>query len=266
MIKEFAFIGSILSMYSATPVNNKNFQHTEEIAPNTEVTYKYESNEVTSQNDIILGNLYEFNITNDIISTFVNSYSGVEECYFIFNFVNITSIDFNNLSTNVFIDELLYGVDNLELVGALYCNGDLDGYFWSPVNFFNDYFVSTYLGSLDYSSFTLTGYGFFSEISNITFKDVSFISYTDYNEIVSVEYIPPQTFIGVINEFCETYLFSEIPYINQIQFTVGGQQISMMTYCVIFVGLATAIGLLILLFVFLKWLFYLFGGCFHIRK
>ena len=88
------------------------------------------------------------------------------------------------------------------------------------------------------------------------------ISQTDFNIIESVTYHEPQTVVGVINEFCENYLFSEIPFVNIMTFEIGGQSINLMTWLIMLVGIALSIGLLILLFVVFKWLFLLFAGIF----
>lgn len=259
MLKELLAVGSVVASGGLLPT--RNYQHTEIIDNNVEVTYKYETNEVNSVDDIVLGNLYYFDFENDFIDGYL-----LDTSEFYFNFIYLESYDFHNLDSyfiDEYIDQSIIFDDNT-LFGFGITQWNM--YLLLPINNNNDSIFSILYEDVGSTAFSIKGYGYFTYIDLSSSDDaVPFISATDYNVIESVQKVQSTTLVGVINDFCEDYLFTEIPYVNDITFTVGGQQITLMTYLVIFVGIVLGIGILILLFYLFKWLFFLFAGCFKPR-
>lgn len=241
-------------------IHQRNYQHSEYLNSYTEVVYKYETNEVNDYDDFVVGHTYQFvpsveaNEFGDFLSLGFDISNIIilnddEVSSLNFDYYSFSNIDFlsctisNEASTIVTID-----FDGIDDVG-----GSSNIYFNRYQHDFNFVILLTCSYKSE-SSGELSGLNLITDLSN------------DYNEIETVIYHQPQTIVGVINEFCETYLFSEIPYINTMTFEVGGQSINLMTYLIIIVGIVLAIGLLIFFFWFLKFIFGLFAGVFRMRR
>lgn len=269
MIKELFAICSAVSVVGSGPA--RNYQHTDNVG-NTQVTYRYESNEVNDVDDIVLNNIYSIDTLDLIDIAYSMQSSDYNDIHFkiVFyggiNFVNgigDTSLDeyalgtyYDSSSSNVF--DIYYDfsngyavfyLTNLTLYASLYFDNIDDFEFYDVIFYFDN------SDSLDcYKQYLLSQQ-----------DDVILPSYTDFNVIESVNYTQKRTFIGVINEFCEEYLFSEIPNVNSMTFEIGGETISLMTYLVLITGIIVAFGLLILLFFVFKWLFGMFAGIFKVK-
>jgi len=260
MLKSLIAVSCLVSTIGGlTP--SRQYSHTENVG-NTEVTYKYESNEVNSVADLIEGNIYEVNIDNltiDDICSYNEGFTLQLLC------LELYSYDFYDYT--ILTDEVLQSSEETSNLCMAFVINGIYGYLNFPSSDNNDYFINIALEE-DLTSFNFSIHGIFilRELTNNVLYNYSIFSYTDYNEIESVTYTPPTTIIGTINEFCRDYLFKDIPMVNEITFTVGGQEITLMTYLVIIFGLITAVGLFVLLVYVFKWLFKTFANCFRPYK
>lgn len=237
MIKEILALTSCVASIGAGSITpSRNYQHTEDVG-NTEVTYKYETNEVNTVDDLVVGNLYKIDLSNLPSSVSYN----ITECY-----------DFyGHRYNNDFNCNFLYNTDDYSVLTI------------SAGQFYLDIFIN----NSKVNSYGLGNYvSYFQYKGNFNSIFIDYVSISDFNVIESVDYTPPTTIIGVINDFTTQYLFKDIPYVNDMVFTIGGQQITLMTWLVMVFGLITAVGLFILLFIVFRWLFRMFAGCFKPYK
>ena len=162
IIYGFLLFMPLLSIACAILVNTFNMSSKEE----TEINYKYQSNEVNSNEDLKEGNIYSFNYAH----------------------LDYQSILYeNNLST---IKPLTNFRVRTPIGDECYFEDDIATLPYVSISFFEEYLYINYdeLGS-NYSS--LTYYTILDNFIGILIKDnglnYNHISYTEYNEIESVE-------------------------------------------------------------------------------
>lgn len=225
-------------------IYQRNYQHSEYLNSYTEVVYKYETNEVESVDDLVIGNIYHFE--GEVING---------------NYPNV-SFDCGYLNGQIILEDYVLD-DNYFGPGSI-DSPSMSVYFDDETfNIAFDVGVDWYLIMYDYSVDLDIDFVFYGGYSLNPL--IQYISSTDYNEIESVIYHQPQTIIGYFNEFLEENLFSEIPFVREMTFNIGGQNINLLTYLIIAFGLIVSVGILIGLFLLLRWLFKIFANCFIMR-
>lgn len=157
-----------------------------EHATNTETTtinYKYQSNEVNTQDDIVLGNIYHWNINDASFDELINFH---HDGTINIQLINIISYDFHNCFVNDEGINAVSSIDNGNLAVYLYTDSSLEGflYFYLTDNADNDAFVEF---GLDFSNtFYLNCDFVITSINDLSFYSEYLPQYTDYNVIESV--------------------------------------------------------------------------------
>lgn len=216
-------------------IKQRNYQHNVNVN-GVLVNYKYETNEVNSINDLVVGNIYHLETSSSETTwlnicnvDFIHGYRDTLE-----EFRLDVSTTQNATLTNVDDDELRINYSN--------SSGTYNIYFSK-----NSYGIDfVYKGSFDLSF-------------------IGYVSSTEFNIIESVTYQQPQTIIGYINDFLESNLLGEIPFIRDINFEIGGQNINLLTWAIMFIGFII-VGLLIFAFIkLIIWLVKIFSNSFLLR-
>ena len=228
-----------------------------------QVTYKYETNEINSYEDFVLGNAYHIEI-NDTTADSVFNY----DVGFSFNFFNVERLDISNYYLNSFefdIDTFdLYDVEyylTLEKTTQSYeftfytlkCeNGDVFLYDQDTID-------------LSDNDFTLIGDFVLNSMTSNEFLQAydEYISKCENIPIVSVESISHDTTIlGYIYDFVYTKIFN-MPNIDNYSWTIGGQTTTMRTWLSVSFCIVVGSLLLFMLIWFVRYLFRLFSGLLH---
>lgn len=215
------------------------------LAGNAVVSYKFETNEVTTYDDLVIGNIYHYSDSNW-------SSSLVVSCSSIYN-LEITTTD-NEYYSIISCENLNYLNYQANYVIGLYVSNNTNHNVFS-INHSN---VGDFLDiSFDFVCN--------EETKHMNNYYLSHISSTEFNIIESVTYTQPTTIIGYINEFLENNLLGEIPFIRDINFEIGGQNINLLTWVIMAIGLVI-VGLLIFAFIkLIIWLVKLFSNSFLLR-
>ena len=242
MFKSLFLLGSSLSVFT-TPIQTKVVEEN-----GIKITYKYETNEVNSVDDLIVGNVYTLNCENlsasdmyitDLyilpINRFSYRFTGIDEAYsdiytgeYPVEFFHITESGSCELQFNVTVDGDFYLVlDNVSFIS------DIDFVF------------------LEYNE----QYGV-----SIDSRLLDFISRCENVPIESVERVYPQNIFGNVSEFIDEYLLSGIPLIDSVNNNINGVNVTLRAWLNTTICISLAVILLILLLLFIRWLFKLFAG------
>lgn len=218
-------------------INQRNFRYSDWLNSYTEVTYKYETNEVNSIDDLVVGNIYHFNSTVDLSSSIIK-----------ITYASAIYSDIDNFKINL-------GVDSYGSLLRVYSTQRSDFPFTA-----NAYLDNTYNSTYFFNN------GFeFVYLSDFNHDLIQYVSSSNFNIIESVTYHQPSTIIGYLNEFLETNLLNEIPYIRDINFNIGGQNINLMTWVIMAFGFILVGMLFYFLVRLIIWLFKLFSNSFLLR-
>lgn len=263
MIKELILSTCALSSFS-TPVLSSTYSSLEPEQQQTgyvveedgmRITYAYETNEVNSSSDLVVGRAYHFDFNNDIDTIFDN-----EQSYFQFLFFNVNAYDFNDFTVDEFL--LSSYVDNGLLSVLLDFGGhDVSISIYLTYNVSNDY-VLTYLGD-GQTFFKLEGDCIYLGGISQDILNYSVFSKCENIPILSVERIYPTSVMGYVSEFIDDYLLNGIPLIDSVTHQINGTNLTLRSWlntsiCIVIVCL-----FITLLIIFVRWIFRLFAGLFR---
>lgn len=226
-------------------LKQRNYQHDVMINDYTQVTYKYETNDVNTIDDIVYGNIYHLSlpVTYAELSTYLTSIGNYTP---LFSFSLIRGLNLINNANNYDVFSSGNDVDmyvrHATDDNVQFCFVGNNGIANTSVNI--DLSVGLELDVV------FNGYYF-----NFTNNVVDLITSSDYNVIESVTYIQPTTIIGYINEFLEYNLYSEIPYVRDISFNIGGEDINLLTWLIMLTGIIACGGFLFFMIKLFIWLF-----------
>lgn len=243
-------------------IKQRNYQHSDWLSSYTEVVYKYDTNEVNTIDDYVVGNSYllEFSCyfdttgsDNSIVLLYDNrGQFTLDEIYFENNSLyyylkSDLPFDFCRVFTNS--TSLITRMDGYQVNDSLFTiNGQSNGTF-------TFHFVITFLDLDNKQTWFNT-----AEVLNYI-KTLP----NEYNVVESVIYHQPTTIIGYLNEFLETNLLNEIPFIRDINFEIGGQNINLMTWVIMAFGFILIGMLFYFLIRLIIWLVKLFSNSFLLR-
>lgn len=191
--------GAVLSKCLYTTFN-KNAK--DSYSGNYEITYKYESNQVANENDLVEGNIYQLNTNNSSISEFLD-----EDKWLYFEL--LSELD---LQDSINVDETLTDIKQfsnstiMSFYKTIEDNTQINLYSSMYDLTWNDYYISfVYNGFFD-SNITIK----LIDKSNSAFLDINYIQYTDYNEIESVNLTGTldNGFYYAVNELSDQPLFN----------------------------------------------------------
>jgi len=216
------------------------------------ITYKYETNEVSTIDDLIIGNIYHFDIQN---------FSNRDV-----DFISGEIINFNYFYSETWDNALVYDVslENVQIVENTLLDMTFDDYLYlsllvpSAQSFLNSYIeidttqnyrVSFDIVLLDFVINEVEIFSAFSECENIP--------------IESVERVYPSNIFGFVSEFIDENILAGIPNLDNVAYTIGGQEITMRSWLNTTICVVLACLLIGVLLWFIRYLFRLFGGLLH---
>ena len=173
----------------------------------TVVTYKYQSNDVNSLNDLVEGNIYYFDFYNSTLDSYISIGEGG---HLMFEILQIDDYDFENYNISL-DDSILSGTAHSNISFVINISDSFYSTFaiyFQDVYEDNDYFLQLDIGSLDNNDFTLNGVCRLISILDITYLEDNTFSYTDYNEIISVETVTT----GTVVTYDDTDIGSQFVY------------------------------------------------------
>lgn len=141
----------------------------------TTINYKYQSNEVNNVDDLVLGNIYKFN-TNEILIKDIISEQG-HDGYIAFEL--LTDLKFT--STLLMDDVLSYNISFVPSTTIVTFDNHTYLSLYEEYNSLDDYYITFDTDTNTMLSDCIIKLIYFNDI------DISFLTYTDYNVIESVE-------------------------------------------------------------------------------
>lgn len=165
------------------------YSHRHDVTENVQITYKYESNEVNTLDDLVIGNIYNLSLENSYIDDFLLS-SG--------NFIYFELLSNLNLEFNVSYDDFV-GFDIIKPNTYIaFSNTNNISY----IEFYEDNTFIEYYNSFTFSGKILNNFNFVYYGGN--FSGYELITYTDYNVIESVDTSNTNVMDSFMNNFNNT--------------------------------------------------------------
>lgn len=255
MIKELLLASSSLSTLSV-PIS-RNYSHTIQEG-NVNITYEFETNEVSSIDDLIPTRIYRFDIPDDEVLV----PSDIGNFNFTFSIVNgFLSL---NYVDNPYIDEQFsildlnkYSFISLDLTSdSVYCyiGGNDENYVIVATDS-----ITSIVGHAD-----ILIHDVYYEPSDYYFN-VDYFSASNFNVITNVQEIYHTGLFGNLADFLRYHIYGGIPYVSEISFEVANKTITMLDWLVVSTSIVLAVLCLVLLYIFIRWLVKLFSNTLLLR-
>lgn len=248
MIKELGILASAMSLYTGG-VRSPQYKSHEVVENDIAITYKYETNEVSSFEDLIEGRIYRFSLNGNGMTDF--------EFYNVINLIEF-NCEFSNADGEFDNRDLSLNYKNITFVQGY---GQLV-FGYGLTNELTDFYADTFVNFYDAHNISLV-FDFIFENEDLSSWAVGNISSSSFNEILNVERVYPDNIFGYVSEFIDEHLLNGIPNIDDVSYTIGGKSITMRSWLNTSICVVLAVLLIALLVWFIRYLFRLFSGLLH---